>query len=240
MLRTCALLLLLLLCCGESALAERTIVCAASADMPPMEFLDKDGSIAGYAIDMIRAAGRVAGFKAEFKTVAREALAKGLQEGQYDAICSSAFMGEEVVQALGISAPYHVAKEVLVVNNATAIFSTTSMLGLRIGVLPGTHPERLEGAKIKAYPALAAAMEDLYVSRLDGVVADDAVGTHFATVKYQDKLKVTGYLGERGRIKYSVAVKKGNQEVLALLNQGISGVQARAIDKELQLKWFSR
>lgn len=240
MLRTFVLLLVLLFCGGRSALAEQTVVFAVSADLPPMEFLDKNGAVTGFAVDMMRAAGRIAGFKAEFKAVAREGLAAGLQEGQFDAICSSAPIGGEELQGMDLSSSYYVAREVMLVNDATAIYSTTSLAGKRIGVLPATRTEGLVGASIRTYASLATAMEDLYVNRLDGVISDSAVGTYFATVKYQDKLKVTGYLGEGQKVNYGVAVKKGNQPVLALLNQGISGVKARAVDKELQLKWFSR
>lgn len=240
MLKTCALLLLLLLGGGESALAERTIVCATSADIPPMEFVDEQGNVAGYGVDLLRAVGRIAGFKAEFKTVKRKAIITGLQDGQYDAICSSALLDEEARKSMDISSPYHIASQVMVVNGDTRIDSTTSMRGLAIGVLSATGTDRLQGARIKIYGDVAKAMEDLYVKRLDGVICDDTVAAYFATVTYQNKLKVTGYLGQGGRVSYGVAVKKGDAEALNLLNQGISTVQAREIDKELRLKWFAR
>lgn len=240
MLRTCVLLLLLLLGWDESALAERTIVCATSVDIPPMEFVDAEGNAAGYAIDLFRAVGRIAGFKAEFKTVKRDEIVAGLQSGQYDAICSSVLLDEEARKAMDISTPYHLARKVLVVNEATRIHSSTSMQGAIIGVPPGIGAGNLPGARITIYRNIAKAMEDLYVNRLDGVICDNTVAAYFASVTYQNRLKVTGYLGQGDRVSYAVAVKKGDKEVLDLLNRGISTVRARDIDKELRMKWFTR
>lgn len=240
MLRTCALLLLLLLGGGESALAERTIVCATSANLPPMAFVDAEDNIAGFTIDLLRAVGRIAGFKAEFKIVKADTLVEGLQAGQYDAICSTAFLDEEARKSMDISSPFHIANQVLVVNQDTRIDSTTSMRGLSIGVLAGGTAQP-QGARIKVFNDVTKAMEGLYVKKLDGVICDDTVAAYFASVIYQNRLKVTGYLGQRDtRISYGVAVKKGDKEALALLNQGISTVQAREIDKELRMKWFAR
>ena len=241
MLRKCALFLLLLLVCGSvSARAERTVVCATSADVPPLEFVDDEGKIVGYAIDLIRAAGGIAGFKAEFKKVSRDALAAGLQSGQYDAICSSVGLDEESRKAMDVSTPYLLAKQVMLVNSGTTIYSTTPAQTLRVGTLPGIAPARLQGARMTTFNNLAKAMEEVYVKGLDGVVSDEVVGAYFATVKYQGRLMVTGYLGDAGKNAYSVAVKKGNKEILSLVNQGISTVQAREIDKELGMKWFAR
>ena len=239
MLRTCALLLLLLVG-SESALAERTIVCATSADIPPMEFVDAEGKVAGYAIDLLRAAGRIAGFKAEFKIVKRNGIVAGLQAGEYDAICSSALLDEEAGKSMVISSPYHIARQVLVVNQDSRFSATNTMQGMAIAVPPGAGTALLQGARIKTYGDIAKAMEQLYVNRLDGVICDDTVAAYFATVIYQNKLKVTGYLGQGDRIAYGVAVKKDHKEALDLFNQGISAVQAREVDKELRMKWFAR
>lgn len=241
MLRTSVLLLLvLLLCGGKTAMAERTIVCATSADAPPVEFIDKEGNIAGYAIDVLRAAGRIAGFKAEFKKVARESLAAGLQDGQYDALCATAYLGEEARKAMDFTSPYLIAQQVMVVNADTRVNSTTSAQGMYIGVLAGARGDLLPGARIKPYQNLGRAMEDLYVNRLFGVVCDNVVAAYFAKVKYQNKLTVTGYLREGARVEYAVAVKKGNKEALQLLDEGISGVVARDITREFGMKWFTQ
>jgi ABC-type amino acid transport substrate-binding protein len=38
--------------------------------------------------------------------------------------------------------------------------------------------------------------------------------------------------------QYGIAVKKGNTEILELLNNGIKKVKDKGIDKELEIKWL--
>jgi polar amino acid transport system substrate-binding protein len=84
-------------------------------------------------------------------------------------------------------------------------------------------------------------MEDLFNGRIDGVVCDDPVAAQYALqrAEYAAKLKIAAVL-ETGDEYYGVAVKKGNKEVLDLINKGIEAVQAKGIDKELRKKWLSQ
>jgi len=84
-------------------------------------------------------------------------------------------------------------------------------------------------------------MEDLFNGRLDGVVCDDPVAAQYALQKpeYAAKLKIAAVL-DTGDEFYGVAVKKGNKEVLDLINKGIKAVQEKGLDKELRAKWIGQ
>lgn len=83
-------------------------------------------------------------------------------------------------------------------------------------------------------------MEDIFTRTLNGAVCDGPVARYYAHVKYENGLKMSGYLSSSVKKPLSVAVVKGNMELIKLLNKGVSAVKVRGIDKELQRKWFSR
>ena len=83
-------------------------------------------------------------------------------------------------------------------------------------------------------------MEDLNVGRISAVLCDDPVAANYALDKYKDTLKIVAVL-EIGEVEfYGIAVKKGNKDVLDLLNKGIETAAKNGIDKELQQKWIGQ
>ena len=73
----------------------KTIIFATDATWPPMEFVDANKEITGYAIDYMKAAGKEAGFTPEFKAVAWDGIFAGLASDKYNAIVSSVTITEE-------------------------------------------------------------------------------------------------------------------------------------------------
>ena len=71
MLKKVVLLFCALMLVAGAAFAEtKTIVFATDSTWPPMEFVNADQQIVGFAIVYMTKAGELAGFKAEFKAVA--------------------------------------------------------------------------------------------------------------------------------------------------------------------------
>jgi polar amino acid transport system substrate-binding protein len=58
--------------------AETTIVFATDATWPPMEFVNDQKQVVGYAIDFMTAAGKEAGFTPVFKNTAWDGIFAGL------------------------------------------------------------------------------------------------------------------------------------------------------------------
>ncbi|MDY0042673.1 MAG: transporter substrate-binding domain-containing protein, partial [Desulforhabdus sp.] len=64
-----AVLMLLTVTC-RPVLAETAIVFATDATWPPMEFVNEQKQVVGYAMDFMTAAGKEAGFTVVFKNTA--------------------------------------------------------------------------------------------------------------------------------------------------------------------------
>jgi polar amino acid transport system substrate-binding protein len=82
------------------------------------------------------------------------------------------------------------------------------------------------------------AFEDMAAGRLAGVVCDEPTAANFALqrAEYKAKLQIVGEPFTKEF--YGVVVKKGNKELLDLINKGIRAVQAKKIDEQLRKKWL--
>ncbi|MBT8763145.1 basic amino acid ABC transporter substrate-binding protein [Desulfohalobiaceae bacterium Ax17] len=227
---------------SQTALA-RTIVFAVDATWPPMEFVNEDKEIVGYSIDYMKAAAKEAGFTPVFKNTAWDGIFAGLAGGNYDAICSSVSITPERKKAMDFSEPYFKVSQGLVVPKESKAKSLEDMKGKVVGAQIGTTGyfavKKVPGVVAKSYDEIGLAMQDLLNGRIDGVVCDDPVAAQYALrePKFSEKLKI-GAIIDSGDEYYGIAVKKGNKEVLDLINKGIRAVKAKGIEKQIKEKWF--
>ncbi|WP_428569341.1 MAG: basic amino acid ABC transporter substrate-binding protein [Solidesulfovibrio sp. DCME] len=222
----------------------KTIVFATDATWPPMEFVNADKQITGYAIDYMKAAGKEAGFTPEFKAVAWDGIFAGLAGGKYNAICSSVSITDERKKTMDFSTPYFKVRQALVVPVKSAAKCIEDMKGKTLGAQISTTGhfavKKAEGVKDKSYDEVGLAFEDLYNGRIDGVVCDDPVAAQYALQndKYKGALKIACIIEAGEDEYYGIAVQKGNKEDLDLINKGIKAVQEKGIDKQLLAKWI--
>ncbi|MGD9948809.1 MAG: basic amino acid ABC transporter substrate-binding protein [Desulfobulbus sp.] len=237
-----ALLLLAALC--SPVAAETTIVFATDATWPPMEFVNDQKQVVGYAIDYMTAAGKEAGFTPVFKNTAWDGIFAGLASNKYDAVSSSVTITDERKKAMDFSEPYFTVRQALIVNKKSNAKSLADLKGEKVGGQIGTTGyfaiKKVEGVEAKSYDEVGLAMEDLNVGRIAAVVCDDPVAANYALDKYKDNLKIAAVIESGEAENYGVAVRKGNTKVLELVNKGIAAVKAKGLEKELKKKWIGQ
>ena len=242
--RTLLAALLLLCVMVRPVLAETTIIFATDATWPPMEFVDDQKQVVGYAMDFITAAGKEAGFKPVFKNTAWDGIFAGLAAKKYDAIVSSVSITEERKKAMDFSEPYYTVRQALIVSKASAAKTLADLKGQKVGGQIGTTGyfaiKAAEGVEAKSYDEIGLAMEDLNVGRIAAVVCDDPVAANYALDKYKEKLKIAAIIETGEAENYGVAMNKGNKQILDLVNKGIAAVKAKGLDKDLKKKWIGQ
>lgn len=245
MTRTLRLLLSLvtLLCCAVApAFAARTITVATDATWPPMEMVDANKNIVGFDIDFLNAAAKEAGFKVVFKNTAWDGIFAGLDSGQYDAVISSVTITPERQKKYDFSLPYIDAGQILVVPNNVKAAGLADMKGKKVGAQIGTTGafaiKKTPGAELKTYDEIGLAFEDMAAGRIQGVVCDEPTAIIYALKKaeYKSKFKIAGKPFTKEA--YGICVKKGNKDLVALLDKGIKAVKAKKIDVQLKKKWL--
>ena len=227
---------------GSVFAAEKVIIVATDATWPPMEMVDRNKNIVGFDIDFLNAVAKEAGFTVKFQNTAWDGIFAGIAVGKYDAIISSVTITDERKKTMDFSIPYINAGQILIVPNASNAVVLKDLAGKNVGAQIGTtgsfEVKKTAGVTLKTYDEIGLAFEDMATGRIDGVVCDTPVAADYALQRdeYKASFKIVGepFTEEH----YGIVVKKGNKELLDLINKGISAVQAKGIDKKLEAKWL--
>ncbi len=223
--------------------SSRVIKIATDATWPPMEYIDENNNLAGFDIDLMNEAAEAAGYKIEIIKVDWDGIFAGLANGQFDAVCSAVTITENRKAAMDFSLPYINAGQVLIIRSDnrtdTALADMKGKeVGAQIDTTGAIQIQSAEGVILKNYEDIAFAFGDLANSKISGVVADVPIAANFVlrNAEYKNKLKIVGepFTDEF----YGVAVKKGNQELLDLINTGLMKVRESGKNQELINKWL--
>ena len=242
-LRTLAVVVSLVVASSLTAsAAPKSIKVATDATWPPMEMVDANKKIVGYDIDFLNAVAKEAGITVEFKNTAWDGIFAGLDSGQYDAIISSVTITDERKAKYDFTDAYTSIGQILVVPKTDKTAKTIADLkgkkiGSQIGTTGAMEVKKVAGVESKTYDEIGLAFEDMAAGRISGVVCDEPVAAHFALQKkeYKEKFKIVGKpFTKEG---YGIVVKKGNKELVALLNKGIKAVKAKKLDTKIHTKW---
>lgn len=221
----------------------KVYVFASDATWPPMEFVDDNGDIVGFDMDLLEAVAEAAGFEYEVQNTGWDGIFAGLANGAYDAIISSVTITEDRKVTMGFSSPYINAGQILIVPDG---YSGGDMLadfsGKKVGVQQGTTGdfavEEITSIDRRAYDDIGLAVEDLINGNLHAVVCDSVTAIDYviANEAFKGKLEILGepFTEE----EYGIAVQKDNTELLSLLNKGIAEVFADGTQAKLVEKWL--
>jgi polar amino acid transport system substrate-binding protein len=222
------------------------IVIATDATWPPMEMVDTNKNIVGFDIDLMNAAAKAGGFTVEFKNTAWDGIFAGLENGKYDAVMSSVTINDERKQTMDFSIPYINAGQILIVRaDSSGVTKLTDLSGKTVAAQIGTtgafeidKVKDTSNITEKTYDEIGLAVADLANGRVDAVVCDNPTAANFVLQndQYKGKLKI---VGERFTEEYyGVAVKKGNNKVLDVLNAGLKKVLDAGDNKAIEDKWL--
>lgn len=229
-----------------AAFAEKTIVIAHDATWPPMEFVDQNKNIVGYSVDYCDAIAKETGIKVIHKSVAWDGIFAGLVGNKYDMISSSVSITPERQKKFDFSDPYFEVTQAVILPADATETSLKQLKGKTLGGQLGTTgvfvAKRAEGIKTKEYDEIGFAIEALNTNRIDGVICDDAIAADYVlrNPKYAGKFKLAFVVKSDKPEYYGFVVKKGNKELLEILNKGIAAVKAKGIEAELRKKWIGQ
>lgn len=224
--------------CG--ATGGKKVIVATDATWAPFEFVDeKTKGIVGFDIDLMNAIAKEAGFQVEFKNVPFDPLLAGMAAGQYDAAISSITITDDRKKSMLFSDPYFSAGQLVVVQTSnTTIKSKDDLKGKKAGAqisTTGADEAKALGATLKTYDDIGSAYLDLVNGQIDAVVADNPLAIGYVR-KYEGKIKSVGqpFTNEQ----YGIAVKKGNDKVLADINRGLKAVKDKGQIAQFETTWM--
>ena len=138
--------------------------------------------------------------------------------------------------------PYIDAGQILIVPKAEKGVKLADLKGKKAGAQIGTtgamEVKKANGVELKTYDEVGLAFEDMAAGRIGGVVCDEPTAIIYALKKdeYKDKFKIVGKPFTKEA--YGIVVKKGNKELVDLINKGIKAVKAKKADAAIKKKWL--
>lgn len=222
------------------------IVAGMDDTFAPMGFRDDSGKIVGFDIDMAEAVSKEIGVPIEFKPIDWASKETELNSGRIDCIWNGFTMTPERIKKLAFTKPYMDNIQVYAVLNDSAIKTPEDLKGKKISIQEASTAEtalnRDENLKksfseIKAYPDLTACFMDLESGRCDAVLADSVLIEYYMTKKPGQFKELEGVVSKD---TFSIGIKKDNQALVDLLNDGIAKVVASGEAKKISEKWFGK
>jgi arginine/ornithine transport system substrate-binding protein len=217
---------------------------------PPFNFIDPSGKLQGFDIDIANALCEAAGVQCEFVTQDWDGMIPGLLAKKYDAIIASMSITEERKQRVDFTNKYYQTPARFVAKKGSDIqISKEGISGKTVGVQRATVSENFirdnfgQNINIKSYATQDEANMDLVSGRLDLVFADAVVLMEgFLST---DAGKDYEFIGPGYTNKewfgdgIGIAVRKGEEDLLKLLNDAIEKIRADGTYKKINDKYFN-
>ena len=225
---------------GTVTKTEGVMTFGTNAEFPPFEFVAGTGVIDQYdGIDMA-IAKQIAeenGMTAAIENMEFDSLLIALQNGQIDAVIAGMTVTEERKEAVDFSTPYYTATQVMIVKEDSDIAAAADMAD-KICVIQGYTGEVCVndmGYPYEAFKKGTEAVMELVNGKCDVVVIDSATAQKY--VNDNEGLKIVEDAAAFEAEEYAIAVRKGNTELLDMINTAIDAKLADGTISELGVKY---
>ncbi len=227
---------------GRNALAP-VILLGSEADYPPYCSLDKNGQPTGFSVDLFKAAAQAANLQVEVQIGPWLVLKEYLAKGSIDALPIVGRSAErEAVYDFTI--PYLQSHNAIFVRkNTNDILTLADLKNKEILVMKGDIAEETIRRKQVSNFIVTTTTIDEAFRRLASGEGDAIIVQRMIGLKIIDRLKLKSiapleiYMSD-SRQEFCFAVKKGNEPLLASLNEGLAIVMANGRYNEIHKKWF--
>lgn len=220
-----------------------TISVGLEGTYPPFSFVDADGKLAGFEVELSEALAKELGVKAKLQPTKWDGILAALESKRLDVVINQVTISEERKKKYDFSQPYTVSgiqalvlakkKDELNINDAK------DLAGKKVGVGLGTNYEQwvksaVPDAVVKTYDDDPTKFQELRVGRIDAILID-----RLAALEYAQKAKDTALAGNAfSRLESGIALRKGEPELLDALNKALDKLRADGTLAKLSEKYF--
>ena len=220
---------------------DSVIIVGGGWDLPPYEFIDKDGNPAGYNVELTRAVAGVMGRKVEFRLGSWPGMRDNLQTGAVD-LLQGMFNTAERAKMVDFSNPHNNVNHAIFSRHGTPqLESLEGLRGKEVVVPRGSLmndflARRGEGVRLILADTPADALRLLASGRYDYAGVGLLAGIYLAR-----ELKLSNVVPVSQSVvsyPYCFAVKKGNAELLGDFNEGLAILKKTGQYDQIRNKWL--
>ncbi len=219
--------------------AEPSLSVGSEQDFPPLASLRPDGSATGFTVELWEAVARESGLPARIRTAPFHVLLREFKNRRLDVLINLARSPERSAWA-EFTVPHTVLSGAIFVRaDETQIRSEEDLQGKRVLVLNGDlgHDYALSrGWTCEPAETPADGLRLLSAGNFDAMVVSKLIGLQTLRDEGIKNLVVACPAGYSQ--SFSFAVRRGDGELLARLNEGLAVVKANGTYDRLYDKWF--
>ena len=229
-------MLIFLVGCGKN---ENELIMVTEAGFAPYEYYD-NGEIVGVDVDIANEIAKEIGVPAFIvdPVVVDELEAVARISGVPELPRKSKF--HERAEEVDFSVNYSVSKQVVIVKENSTITSTKDIdnkkIAVQLGSIADTYvTDNYKNAEIVRQKKYLAAIEDLKSDKVDAVVMDELPAKEI--ISSNNGLKILE--GSLANDSYGMVVKKGNSELLNIINKVLNRLKEEGKIEEFVIKHTS-
>jgi lysine-arginine-ornithine-binding protein len=233
---------------GDAAAQMKKVRIGTEGAYPPFNYIDSDGNLAGFDVDIAKALCDAAKFDCEFVVQDWDGIIPGLLAKKYDAIVASMSITDERKEVVDFTNKYYNTPARFVARKgANFDISPEGLAGKVVGVQRATIHENFlrdifPKVEVRAYATQDEANADLVAGRVDLVMADSvALDEGFLKTAEGKDFEFVGpgysepkWHGEGA----GIAIRKGEDELREALNKAIDQIRADGTYEKIQSKYF--
>ena len=209
------------------------------ANYPPQSYIDKNGNLIGFDVDVAKQVGVVLGITAKVVNAPWASVLSGIPVGRFDVSIGSMTITKDREKSMAFSVPYYYTQAQVIVKQGSPILATAASLkGKSIGVGTGTtyatYLDTLKGVKVKAYDTDASTFPDLKNGRLNGVMTADLTAAQAISSGFPFVFSGKPHYFE----PLAFSTQKNQADWLALLDYAVNKMHQDGSLTTMAKKWY--
>jgi len=220
---------------------DKVIIVGGNRAYPPYEFLDRDGQPAGYNVDLTRAIAKVMGMKVEFRFGGWSEMRTALMNGEIDVLQGISF-SEERLQSITFSPPHTIVhhaifarKDTLPVNSIEELRGK-EIIVFRDGIMHDSLRNLGFSGDLHFTETPADALRLLASGAHDYAVVAILPGMYL--IRELHLTNVVPVATSIAAQKYCYGVKKGNDELMTRISEGLAILHKTGQYQAIYDKWL--
>lgn len=227
--------------CGVISASAQTLRVGVSADYKPFEYIDDNGAIVGFDIDLLKEITKRTGIEFTPQNMPFDTLIVALKSGKIDMAMSAMSATDERRKHVDFTDSYFESANLFLQRKDDApIKSPADLAGKRLGLVQGTIQEmaakKIDKAKLVLTDNIATTVLNLKAGKVDAVIVDSVVG--YGYLKQNKDTLVEAFVEPDGSEGISIAFDKNKyKDVIEKINAAIVDIKASSAFDELLKKY---
>ncbi len=220
----------------------KKLVIGTNAGYYPFEMIDKEGKMVGYDMDVAAAIAKEFGATVEVKQFGFDALVPALKSGKIDMIFAGMTITDERKKVVEFADSYYETGQGVMVKSDTDVkdIKDIDKKGKSIAVQIGTTgaivaKKEIKNAEIKEFEDFPAGALAVQQGQADAIVYDEPA---IKVYSLQNEGKVRALDGLLASDKLGIAIQKGDDETVKLVNEFLKKYIGSDEEKASKAKWF--